>query len=243
MKIWLISDTHFSHKNTLRYCGRPFFTIEQCDKTIIERINSLVDPKDTLIHLGDVAMHTRPMLRLIPQINCKNLILIIGNHELIYPYFLKTRGQKFIDRAMEDYKKAGFVEIHPSGLEISLPWAPWEKVRLSHFPTKNAEDRYHNDKHDAARPIDNGMLNICGHVHQNWLKRGNNVNVGVDVWDFKPILLEDAVHLYNTGLENMDTPYPIRTFVWTKYHTAVWYLKRFFNLFKSGQGQTKAPGR
>jgi len=241
MKIWFTSDTHFSHHNTLRYCGRPFFTIEQCDAVIIKRWNELVKPEDFVYHLGDVAMHTAPMKRILPLLNGKK-ILIIGNHDLMYPYFIKTRGQKFVDRMTEEYKNAGFTEIHSSGLEIGQPGAPWVKIRLSHFPTKNAEDRYHNDKHDSARPIDDGKLNICGHIHQNWLKRGNNINVGVDVWNFTPVSLEDIVYLYNTGLKNLNNPYPIRTFIWTKYHTLTWYFKRFINLFKSDQGQKVVTG-
>lgn len=262
MKIWLISDTHFSHKNTLRYCGRPFFTIEQCDRAIVDRCNQIVGPEDILIHLGDVAMHTKPMLRILPQLKVKKRILIIGNHDLIFsPYFLKTRGQKFIDNMMKEYAKV-FDEIYPSGvwlaiedgkiLTLDLIVEKFVKtnnykdaflVRLSHFPTKNTENRYHNDKHDASRPIDNGMLNICGHVHQNWLKRGNNINVGVDVWDFTPVKLETVIELWKNGPKDIGTPKALRVFLWTQYHTLTWRLKKLFNLFKSDPKQKAATVR
>lgn len=31
---------------------------------------------------------------------------------------------------------------------------------------------------------------LCGHVHQLFLRQGNALNVGVDVWDFRPVHIE-----------------------------------------------------
>jgi len=33
-------------------------------------------------------------------------------------------------------------------------------------------------------------LNLCGHVHEKWREREGIINVGVDVWDFKPVNLD-----------------------------------------------------
>lgn len=230
-KLWFTSDTHFSHRNSMRYCGRPFLTVEACDEAMIKRWNEVVKPDDLIIHMGDVAMHTKPMERIIPKLN-GHKILIIGNHDLIYhQYFLKTRGQKFIDRMMEIYKNVGFSKIFDSGKTIiTSPTgdSPGLKIRLSHFPTKNAHDGYHNNKHDASRPIDDGTLNICGHVHNSWLKRGNNINVGVDVWDFRPVSLDDVIRLWKHGKKDIANPYRTRVFFWKIYHTIIWKFKKLF---------------
>lgn len=227
-KIWLTSDPHFSHKNTLRYCGRPFFTITQCDNAMITRWNALVKPEDTVYVIGDVAMHTAPMKRIVPKLNGKK-ILIVGNHDLVHHYFLKTRGQKFIDKMTKDYTEAGFSEIHHGS--YALPELE-NKIRLCHFPTKNAYDKYHNDMHNAAKPLDDGKLNICGHVHIAWTKRGNNINVGVDVNNFQPISLDNVLTLWTTGPTNIETPYRLRIKLWKWYHTLVW---RVSNLLKALQ--------
>lgn len=246
--IWFTSDTHFSHKNTLRYCGRPFWTKEQCDEAMIARWNAVVKPEDTVYHLGDVAMHTAPIVRILPRLNGKK-ILIVGNHDLMYSYFIATRGIKFVDRMRKEYLEAGFAEIHLSGLTVDFAF--WDglvppigtaegrilppvtvKARLSHFPTKNVEDKYHNDKHEKSRPKDDGTLNICGHVHQNWLKRGNNINVGVDVWDFAPVSLEEVISLHRFGPKNIDAPKKSRIFIWKLYHTTMWRINRVLNLFR-----------
>lgn len=45
--------------------------------------------------------------------------------------------------------------------------------------------------------------NLCGHVHEHWkVRRGGPhviVNVGVDVWDFRPISIHDILPLFQAG--------------------------------------------
>lgn len=53
-KFWLTSDLHFWHKNICKYCNRPFETIEQMNKEIINRYNSVVSEDDTVFILGDL---------------------------------------------------------------------------------------------------------------------------------------------------------------------------------------------
>ena len=38
-----------------------------------------------------------------------------------------------------------------------------------------------------------GALNLFGHVHANWQGADNQVNVGVDCWDFKPAACMDVL--------------------------------------------------
>ncbi len=56
--IFLTSDTHFGHGRILELSHRPFDSIEQHDDEIVRRWNEVVGPKDTVIHLGDVAWVT-----------------------------------------------------------------------------------------------------------------------------------------------------------------------------------------
>ena len=50
--IWFTADFHLGHKNIIRYCNRPFDTVEEMNRTIIERLNSLVKTNDILYFLG-----------------------------------------------------------------------------------------------------------------------------------------------------------------------------------------------
>jgi len=53
MNYWWTSDYHFSHFNIIRYCNRPFKTVEEMNETIIRKHNERVKPKDTVFFLGD----------------------------------------------------------------------------------------------------------------------------------------------------------------------------------------------
>jgi calcineurin-like phosphoesterase family protein len=53
MNYWWTSDYHFSHANIIRYCNRPFETVEEMNETIIRKHNERVKPEDTVFFLGD----------------------------------------------------------------------------------------------------------------------------------------------------------------------------------------------
>lgn len=50
------ADEHYHHNNILRYCGRPFYDIEEHDVEIIKKHNSVVRPGDTVVHAGDFTL-------------------------------------------------------------------------------------------------------------------------------------------------------------------------------------------
>jgi calcineurin-like phosphoesterase family protein len=86
MTIWIISDTHFGHKNSLKFIRadgitplRNFSSVEEMDECMIERWNSVVRCDDTIYHLGDVVMNRR-CLPIVHRLYGKK-ILIRGNHD------------------------------------------------------------------------------------------------------------------------------------------------------------------
>ena len=80
--VFFTSDTHFGHSKIIDYCKRPFSSIEEHDKTLIQNWNNVVGQDDTVFHLGDFAYgNSQFVSNIIKQLN-GNIILIKGNHDL-----------------------------------------------------------------------------------------------------------------------------------------------------------------
>lgn len=50
---WFTADLHFKHKNIIRFCNRPFSSVEEMDETLIKNWNECVSDSDIIYHLGD----------------------------------------------------------------------------------------------------------------------------------------------------------------------------------------------
>lgn len=54
--IWFTSDEHYGHTNIIKYCNRPFSSVEEMNAAIIDNLNSKVDKNDQVFHLGDFCL-------------------------------------------------------------------------------------------------------------------------------------------------------------------------------------------
>jgi calcineurin-like phosphoesterase family protein len=116
-RIFVISDTHFGHKKILEFeaVARPFATIEEHDRALVERWNTVVKPKDTVWHLGDVFFGKDGHKPLAYLNGIKKLVL--GNHdhyplEIYQQYFTKIFGTAQYDKCILTH-----VPVHPCQLE------------------------------------------------------------------------------------------------------------------------------
>lgn len=75
-----MADPHLGHKNIIRFCNRPFSTIEEHDDTIIDNINSVVG--DNRLHvIGDFSFRGGRVDKYLKRIKAKEVHLIVGNHD------------------------------------------------------------------------------------------------------------------------------------------------------------------
>jgi calcineurin-like phosphoesterase family protein len=64
------------------------------------------------------------------------------------------------------------------------------KVLLNHFPYKG----YEIDEREFSWQLeDKGKFLIHGHVHTAWKVKNRMINVGCDVWNYKPVAYPEIV--------------------------------------------------
>lgn len=178
MANFFTADLHFSHARIIELCKRPFDSVDEMNRAIIARWNARVHREDTVYVMGDVAMgRIDESLSLVTQLNGHKL-LVPGNHDRCWS---GNRVVRPID--VIRYTSVGFT-ILPENTMLDMSGSRW---RLCHFPYEG--DSHDNDRHVKHRPTrtfrDETLIH--GHVHGAWQMNGDQVNVGVDVWDFRPV--------------------------------------------------------
>jgi len=90
--IHFISDTHFGHKNIIKYCNLPFLDVEEMDEVLIKNWNNVVDSKDTVYHLGDFSF--RDPNAYVNRLKGK-IVLIRGGHDFKFKNELRCFNDVF----------------------------------------------------------------------------------------------------------------------------------------------------
>ncbi len=76
-----ISDTHFGHSNVIEFDGRPFASVEEMDRVMIELWNSRVQPDDHVYIIGDVCFRNEKPEEWYLERLSGHKHLIQGNHD------------------------------------------------------------------------------------------------------------------------------------------------------------------
>ena len=123
MRVFIISDTHFGHEAIIRYCNRPFASVEEMDQVMIKRWNETVSNKDIVIHLGDFSFYGKYKTReIIQKLNGKK-ILIMGNHDNYTEQFYRDAGFHTVSRFPIIYDNFYMLSHAPVQLSETTPYA------------------------------------------------------------------------------------------------------------------------
>lgn len=161
--IWFSGDLHFLHEKIIAICNRPT-TIENHDRWLIDRINSVVNKRDDLYILGDVSMANRDKTeKLLDQLHGQKF-LIIGNHD------------NSIKSSTRFHHTA---QIH--NFTFDSPSYPNIHIVLCHYPMLSWERKVHGSAH------------LYGHVHGRLQGVGLSFDIGVDANNYFPLNLEQVM--------------------------------------------------
>ena len=184
MAVFFTSDLHLYHANVIRYCARPFTSVEEMNEIIVKNWNETVGPDDTVYCLGDFAMAFRPVETFTARLMGKKY-LVPGNHDFCHSYHKRSRNPDQRAKWIQKYVDHGWIVL-PEQTTLDIPGVA--TVNLCHHPyhlTHAADNKY-----KKWRPKDDGRWLLCGHVHEKWKVVDKMINIGVDQWGFKPVSVE-----------------------------------------------------
>ena len=168
---YLVSDTHFDHKNIIKYCNRPFSSVEEMNEVILNNWKDTINDDDLVFFLGDMAFgrgSKKPKwwLSQLPG----RIVYLKGSHDQgIRP---TSTGLNAISVSLSVIMKVKGLKIYLVHDPINIPndWDGWAI-------------HGHNHNNRPFLDIDN-----------------KRINVSLDVTDFKPVKLDYILDIINLGL-------------------------------------------
>ena len=167
-KTYFTADPHFHHRNIIEYCDRPFADVEEMNTALLDNINTLVQPDDTLYLVGDIVYGHPARVTLamaeetIKKIRCRNLILIPGSHD-----------EDFAAKLPHLFKAVSpLLDIKVHGQGITLCHYSMRSWKSSHHGTWSLFGHHH-----GRLPVDEATLAM---------------DVGVDPNNYRPLSFEEV---------------------------------------------------
>jgi calcineurin-like phosphoesterase family protein len=196
--IYFTSDPHYWHQNVIKYCNRPYASVEEMNEDMILKWNSIVRPEDEIYVLGDFSMAFRPV-ELYTNRLMGTKYLVPGNHDFCHSYHKKSRNKENQKIWIQKYRDYGW-DVIPEQTVLELNGKAI--FNLCHHPYQDYDpnDKGHDDKYRNWRPLDDGRILLCGHIHEKWTTRRSikgslMINVGVDVHNFTPISVDRVMEI------------------------------------------------
>lgn len=180
--IWFTSDPHFGHKNissknvsNWEKGYRDFSSLEEMNENIVNNIN-IVKEDDILYILGDFSFGgVENILLFRNQIKCKNIHLILGNHD----HHIKDKIVKLKDNTIFNPKEL-FTTVNQvfSGKIID------NYFHLSHYAHLTWPDSH------------KGSIHLFGHTHNTMDGVGKSMDVGFDSHpEFRPFNYDEIIEI------------------------------------------------
>ena len=174
-KRYFTSDFHFNSTLINKYANRPRREALDAGIFLVCNANAVLSDEDVLFHVGDFCLTS-------PDRHGKEV-----DYPLDFsPDYWKTqlKGRLVLLAGNHDDGHSFAADCKSMVLDLNQNY---RNVYVNHFPSD------HRDYHGLVGYGKKVQINLCGHVHDKWLlffdakKRVLNVNVSVDVWNYKPV--------------------------------------------------------
>ncbi|ONG53798.1 metallophosphoesterase [Pseudoroseomonas deserti] len=163
MTVFFTADTHFGHGGARGLYRRPFADLAAMDAALVARWNAVVQPGDAVWHLGDFALGRA------------------AKPEAAATLLDRLAGQKHLVTGNND----------PDAVQRLPGWAsvqPYAELRLDGLLLVLCHYAFR-----SWRDMGRGAWNLHGHSHGRLKPLPRQADVGVDAWDFRPVMLPEIL--------------------------------------------------
>ncbi|MCD8108572.1 MAG: metallophosphoesterase [Clostridiales bacterium] len=169
--VYFAADTHFGHANVIRFCGRPFETVDEMDRILVANWNSRVRNNDTVYVLGDMfyrcdISRAEDILR---QLKGQKK-LIVGNHD--HSWMSGLDVSRYFDEVSLMLEGTDGQHVFTVCHYPLLSWRRQARAYMIH-------GHIHNDTKADFFPL--------------LVERENALNAGVDINEFVPVTFEELL--------------------------------------------------
>ena len=162
MAHYFTADCHFGDEGTRQFFRRPFTNAEAMDRAMLDKLSTL-SADDDLWMIGDIAACDTPAL----ATNARRCLLEIKARK----HLVRGNHDPDVILSLADWVSVDdLVEVELDGRLLVMchyPLVTWNRVRQ-------------------------GAIHLFGHVHDRWQGARGQVNVGVDLWKFGPVSLDEV---------------------------------------------------
>ncbi|GAI36773.1 unnamed protein product [marine sediment metagenome] len=118
-RTFFIGDLHLDHKNIIRYCNRPFSSVAEMNRTIVDNWDRMVGEGDTIYFLGDMCYGrgSKGIDYWIKRLNGE-IVFIRGYHDR------PTNGIQFHGSMILNHDGEKFLLIH-NPRDAPIEWDGW----------------------------------------------------------------------------------------------------------------------
>lgn len=172
--VFFTSDPHFGHANIIKYCNRPFATVDEMDQALVANWNAVVAKGDEVYILGDLTMGDQALAdRVLRQLNGRKY-LVRGNHD----YFAKNYA---------GHELAWVKDYHELKRNKQL-------LILSHYPFVEWNRNRHGSIHLHGHQHNHADYNLSQRMEGKL-----RYDVGMDANNFTPVSLDKLLRFLNLG--------------------------------------------